>query len=192
MEDFSVSVAIKGLIGISLIIAGSHLMMFTAKVVRGFGAFCFAFGYLILGLAVSCNDIDGFDSGNRRLMIGLGSAVAIVAGTFLTYYHVHEYLKSMAGNNGGIVSNVLDIIPLLDSVLLYGGLAGLVFTIAVNNDGEINFIKGGLAVAAVIALGYSGRKMIESSVTGVGVDKYQMAHLASWGLMVVAIGYGCH
>ncbi len=195
MECFYVSLALHALIGASLVIAGSHLMMHVGRVARGYGAYCFAFGYFILGLAASGHDVGNFDIRSRRYMLGVASAVAIVAGTFMMYYHVQESVhQAMKGQMAGYPIERRDIIksiPIIDHILIYAGFAGLVLTISLREDNTFNLVKAALAIGAFLVIGYTKNKMLEAVINGQDIEKHQLAHLLSWGLLVLAIAYSC-
>ena len=99
MECFDLPLALHALIGVSLIVAGAHLMTHINTVSRGYGAYCFAFGYLLLGLSASGHDIGSFDFRNVRYLVALVSIVSIIAGTFMMYYHVEARVKSALNDN---------------------------------------------------------------------------------------------
>ena len=185
------SLALHTLIGASLIIAGSNLMMHFGKVARGYGAYCFAFGYFILGLAVAGQNVGAYDVRSRRYLLGVGSAVAIVAGTFMTYYHIQEKIKAMMQSNTVVSESIIKTIPVIDDVLIYAGFAGLVLAMALRDDGSFNIVKASLAVGAFMVIGYTKAKMLEALVNGQDTQKQQVAHLLSWGLLVLAVAYSC-
>nr|QBK87990.1 MAG: hypothetical protein LCMAC202_03510 [Marseillevirus LCMAC202] len=194
MECFDVPLALHSLIGISLIIAGTNLMMHVGRVARGYGAYCFAFGYFILGLAAAGRDVGNIDVKSRRYLLGVGSAIAVVAGTFMMYYHVQDRVRQalkgqMAGNT--VRKDIIKSIPIIDHVLIYAGFAGLVLTIALREDNSFNLVKGALAIGAFLVIGYTKNKMLEAIVNGQDVQKHQIAHILSWGLLVLAIAYSC-
>ena len=191
MDCFDVSIALHTLIGASLIVAGSNLMMHFGKVARGYGAYCFAFGYFILGLAAAGQNVGGYDVRSRRYLLGVGSAVAIVAGTFMMYYHVQEKVKTMMQNGNVLTDSIVKSIPMIDNLLIYAGFAGLVLTMALRDDGGFNMVKAALAVGAFMVIGYTKGKMLEALVNGQNVQKQQIAHLLSYGLLVLAVAYSC-
>ena len=191
MECFDVSLSIHALIGASLIVAGANLMMHVGRVARGYGAYCFALGYFVLGLSAAGRDVGSFDIQSRKYILGLASAVAIVAGTFMMYYHVQERLQQLMQNPGLIQENIIKSIPIIDHILIYGGFAGLVVTMALGDNNEINYIKGGLGVGALAVIGYTKNRMLQALIDGQNVEKHQLAHLLSWGLLVLAIAYSC-
>ena len=195
MECFDVSLALHALIGASLIVAGANLMMHVGRVARGYGAYCFALGYLILGLAASGRDIGNFDASSRRYLLGVGSAIAIVAGTFMMYYHVQDrvrqVLKGRLAGHPEVSEDIIKSIPVIDHVLIYAGFAGLVLTIALREDNSFNLVKAAMAVGAFMVIGYTKNKMLEALVNGQDVQKHQIAHLLSWGLLILAIAYSC-
>jgi len=195
MECFDVSLALHALIGASLIVAGANLMMHIGRVARGYGAYCFAFGYFILALAASGRDVGDFDMKSRRYLLGVGSAIAIVAGTFMMYYHVQERVKkALQGHLEGhpvAREDIIKSIPIIDHLLMYAGFAGLVLTMALREDNSFNIVKAALAVGAFLVIGYTKNKMLEAMVNGQDVQKHQLAHLLSWGLLILAIAYTC-
>ncbi len=194
MECFDIPLALHTLVGVSLIVAGTNLMMHVGRVTRGYGAYCFAFGYFILGVAASGHDLGTFTQG-RRFLLGVGSAIAVVAGTFMMYYHVQDLVRrSVTGRLSGYPAASKDIIksvPILDHILIYAGFAGLVLAIALRNDNSFNLVKAALAVGAFLVIGYTMTKMIEALVQGQNVQRQQIAHILSWGLLVLAVAYSC-
>ncbi len=195
MECFDVTLSLHALIGASLIVAGANLMMRLDRVSRGYGAYCFAFGYFILGLAAAGRNVGNIDLASRRYMLGLASAIAIVAGTFMMYYHVQERVRAvMKGRMEGapaLREGILKSIPLIDNVLIYAGFAGLVLTVGLREDNSFNMVKGALALGALLVIGYTKNRMLEAVVNGQNVEKHQVAHILSWGLLVLAIAYNC-
>lgn len=195
MECFDVPLALHALIGASLIVAGANLMMHVGRVARGYGAYCFAFGYFILGLAAAGRDVGDFDVNSRRYLLGVGSAIAIVAGTFMMYYHVQDRVRqALKGQMAGypaVRQDIIKSIPIIDHVLIYAGFAGLVMTVALREDNSFNLVKAALAVGAFLVIGYTKNKMLEALVNGQDVQKHQIAHLLSWGLLILAIAYSC-
>lgn len=195
MECVDVPLALHALIGATLIVAGSNLMMSVASVARGFGAYCFAFGYFILGMSASGRDVGNFDVKNHRYLLGLGSAVAIVAGTFMMYYHVEDRVRQMLkGQMEGVPQvreNIIKSIPIIDHILIYAGYAGLALTISMDDNKHINPVKAGLAVGAFMVIGYTKTKMINAMADGQNIQKHQIAHILSWGLLIMAIAYSC-
>lgn len=195
MDCFDVSLAVHSLIGISLIVSGSYLMIHNSRFARGYGAFCFALGYFILGLAASGQNVDTINFASRRYLIGIGSIVAIVAGTFMMYYHVQErvasFLKNRLENHPTIREDIINSIPVIDHVLIYAGFAGLVLTISLENNNTFNAVKAVLAVGALLAISYTKNRMLQAMVSGQDVQQNQLAHLFSWGLLVIAIAYIC-
>ncbi len=195
MECFDVPLALHALIGASLIVAGANLMMHPGRVSRSYGAYCFAFGYFILGLSAAGRDVGNFDVTSRRYLLGVGSAIAVVAGTFMMYYHVQDRARqALKGQMAGypvVRQDIIKSIPIIDHILIYAGFAGLVMTIALREDNSFNLVKAGLAVGAFLVIGYTKNKMLEALVNGQDVQKHQIAHLLSWGLLVLAIAYSC-
>ena len=195
MECFDVPLALHALIGASLIVAGANLMTNANRVARGYGAYCFAFGYYILGLAAAGRNISDFDLQSRRYLLGVGSAIAIVAGTFMMYYHVQERVRqALKGRMEGtpmIREDIIKSIPIIDHVLIYAGFAGLVLTVALREDNSFNLVKAALAVGAFMVIGYTKNKMLDAMVNGQDAQKHQIAHILSWGLLVLALSYSC-
>lgn len=195
MDCFDLSLAMHAMIGASLIVAGSYLMLNVGKVARGYGAYCFALGYFILGVSASGRDVADFDFSSRRYILGLGSVTAIVAGTFMMYYHVQDRVSQLLQDRmtgyPTIRDDIVKSIPIIDNILIYGGFAGLVLAISLRDDNSFNLVKAGLAVGAFAVIGYTKNKMIESMVSGKDVQKHQLAHLLSWGLLVLAVAYTC-
>lgn len=195
MECFDVSIALHALIGVSLIVAGANLMMHVGRVARGYGAYCFAFGYFILGLSAAGRDVGTFDPKSRRFLLGVGSALAVVAGTFMMYYHVQDrvskVLEGRFSNLPAVKENILKSIPIIDNILIYAGFAGLVLTISIREDNSFNMIKAVLAIGAFLVIGYTQNKLMEAVVNGQDIQRQQIAHLLSWGLLVLAVAYSC-
>lgn len=195
MDCINQSLALHSLISISLIIAGSKLMMSVGRVSRGYGAYCFALGYLLLGLAASGSRLENLNIRDHRYLLGMASVVAIVAGTFMMYYHVQEavseLLKDRLENLPALKENIINSIPIVDSLLLYGGLIGLAVTIGMRRDGSIDMMKLGMAVAALAVVGYTKRRMLEAVISGKDVQRAQLIHIASYLLIVLAIAYKC-
>jgi hypothetical protein len=166
-----------------------------SSISRGYGAYCFAFGYFILCLAAAGRDVTTYDSASRRYMLGLASAISIVAGTFLMYFHIQSKIAALLANPLADLPQLSDSItksvPIIDHVLIYAGFIGLIVTIAMREDGTYNLTRGGLALGAFLVIGYTKTKLIDALVQGKDLQKYQAAHLLSWGLLVMAIAYSC-
>jgi len=195
MECFDSLVAIHALIGASLIVAGASLMMHRSNVIRGFGAFCLAFGYFLLGVSASGSTLDNLNLRSHRYIVGLASAVAIVAGTFMMFYHaqdeVRKILEARIHGHTVVVDDIISSIPIIDHVLVYAGFAGLVLAMSMTEFGGISPVKAILGVAAVLVICHTQRRMVEALIQGKGVEKSTLAHILSWGLIAVAIGYSC-
>nr|QBK87126.1 MAG: hypothetical protein LCMAC201_00280 [Marseillevirus LCMAC201] len=191
MDCIDISLGLHAVIGVSLIVAGTNLMMNVGRVSRAFGAYCFTFGYFILGLAASGSDVGDFNVQSRRYLLGIGSAIAIVAGTFMMYYHVQERVRQALQNGNAVRESIIKSIPMIDNVLIYAGFAGLVLTIALREDNSFNLVKASLALGAFLVIGYTKNQMLEAIVNGQNVQKHQIAHILSWGLLVLAISYSC-
>lgn len=193
-DCLNVQNSLHALIGASLIVAGSNLMMQPTRLTRGYGAYCFAFGYLILGLSAVDRDVGTFDMTSRRYLLGVGSVVAIVAGTFMMYYHVQDRVRGIL--QGRLPQAPADVIiksvPVIDNLLIYVGYAGLVASIAIREDMSVNLTKGAMALVALLVIGYTKTNMLRAAVDGVELEKHQILHLLSWGLLILAIGYKCH
>ena len=195
MECFDVSNAMHALVGASLIVAGSMLMTQSDKVGRGFGAYAFAFGYLLLGLAASGQTVGKIDVKSRRYMLGIASVIAIVAGHFMVQYHVQDAVsKAVKDHMAGypvLQEDIIRSIPVIDNVLIYAGYAGLIATIAMKKDGSFDLVKGALALGAVLVMGYTRDRYVKAMVSGESVDNHKIAHILSYGLLVLAISYKC-
>ena len=195
MDCLDRSVSLNALVAISLIIAGSNLMINKGVVVANFGAFCFALGYFILALAASNTSLDRLRLSDRRYVLALGSAVAIVAGTFLMYYHIQTRLRELLAKRLAgypvVREDIVKSIPVLHHVLIYGGLMGLVLAISLRRNGSLNLVKGGLALAAVVVIGYTKQQMLEALVADKDATRHQVAHLLSYLLLVLAVAYKC-
>ena len=197
MECVDVSLALHALVGVSLVVAGANLMTHMGQFARGFGAYCFALGYLMLGSAASGRNFGEVNLQNRRYLIGVGSAAAIIAGTFLMYYHVQDLLTKLL--KGGrleedlpqVTADILKSIPLVYQLLIYAGFAGLVLTIAMREDGTFNMVKGALALGSFLVVGYTRNELLKAMVHGADLEKNQVAHMLSMGLLVLAIAYNC-
>lgn len=185
--------SLHALIGVSLILAGSNLMMQANRIPRGYGSYCFALGYLILGLSAVDRDVGTLDLTSRRYLLGVGSIVAIVAGTFMMYYHVQDRVRDMLKNGLPQLSTdaIVKSIPVIDNVLVYLGYAGLVVAIAMREDMTFNLVKGAMALVALLVIGYTKTNMLQASINGVELEKHQLSHFLSWGLLILAIGYSC-
>lgn len=191
MECFDTSLALHALIGASLIVAGANLMMHVGRVARGYGAYCFALGYFVLGLSAAGRDVGSFDIQSRKYILGLSSAVAIVAGTFMMYYHVQERVQQALQGYPTLSEDIVKSIPVIDNILIYGGFVGLVLTMSIGDDNSVNYVKGALALGALAVIGYTKNKMLQALLDGQDVEKHQLAHLLSWGLLVLAVAYSC-
>jgi hypothetical protein len=195
MECLDISKTIQTTIAISLIVSGNLLMLEGSTVSRNYGSYCFALGFLLLGLEASGHSVESSFSSSRRLMLGLGSAAAVVAGTFLTYYHIQDVLdKYLAGkfkDYDKFKEDVAKSITLLDYVLMYGGYLGLVAAISMKEDGGFHLTKLGLSLGSVAVMCYTNKQMIDAFVSGENVYRNQLLHVLSWGLLVVAIAYKC-
>lgn len=192
MECFDVPLAMHALVGSSLVVAGANLMMHVNGVTRGYGAYCFAFGYFLLGLAAAGRDFGSPDFTDRRYLLGVGSAIAVVAGTFMMYYHLQDRVRKMlSGQLPQLSMGIVSAIPIVDHILIYAGYAGLVLSVAMRSDGSFNMVKGGLALGAFVVIGYTKNKMVEAVMEGKNVQKHQIAHILSWLLLVLAIAYSC-
>ena len=191
MECFDIPLALHTLVGVSLIVAGTNLMMHVGRVTRGYGAYCFAFGYFILGVAASGRDLGTFTQ-SRRFLLGVGSAIAIVAGTFMLYFHIQALVRqTVTGRLPTASKDIIKSIPIIDHILIYAGFAGLVLAIALRDDNSFNLVKATLAVGAFLVIGYTKTKMLEALVQGQNVQRQQIAHILSWGLLVLAVAYSC-
>jgi len=196
MDCFDSSLAMYALIGVSLIIAGAKLMMHVGRVTRGYGAYCFAFGFLIIGLAAGGRrSLLAYDLRSRRYLLGVGSAIAVVAGTFMMYYHVQDRVSKLLKNRLDGVPQVRDdiikSIPIIDHVLIYAGYAGLVLTIALRDDNSFSVVRALLALGAFMVIGYTKNKLLEATVKGEKIENHQLAYILSHGLLVLAIAYRC-
>ena len=195
MECFDVSIALQALIGVSLIIAGTPLMASHGRVIRGYGAYCFAFGFFVLAVAASGSELGSFNYNSRRYMLAVGSAIAIVAGTFMLYYHLQEKirgaLKDHLGGHPVVKEDIIKSIPMIDHILIYAGFAGMVFAISLNDDNSFNYLRAAMALGAFVVIGYTKNKMLESMVSDQDTQRHQLAHLLSYGLLVLAIAYSC-
>jgi len=191
MDCFDSVRALNAVIGATLIVSGSHLMMHIGNVARAFGAYAFALGYFVLALAA----IGSTNHHSNKFIIGMASALAIVAGTFMMYYHVQDRAKKALENHLKglplVKDDIIKSIPLIYHLLVYLGFAGLVLTIGMNNDGTFNWTKGALALAALVVIGYTKTRLLEAAVDGKNLEKHQIAHILSWGLIVIAVGYNC-
>lgn len=196
MDCFDVSLALHSLIGASLIVAGVNLMMVSDSVTRGYGAYAFALGYLIIGVVASEHDVANFDFRSKRYLLGLGSATLVITGTYMNYYHVQEAVKkalsSYSGEHPIVVKDIVKSVPMFDNILIYSGYIGLVLAISWQEEsGSINWVRLILASCAFLAIGYTKDKIIEASVSGQELKKYQLGHMLSWSLLVVAMCYSC-
>ena len=196
MDCVDVSLALSALVGVSLIIAGSRLMINPDQVSSGFGSFSFALGFLIVALAASGNNAANVDLKSRRYLIALGSVVAIVAGTFMTFYHIKNKIRSLLSSEMVIEEfdlreEVINSIPSVDNLLIYVGYIGLVVAIALRDDNSFNLVKGALAAGAILVVSYTKKRMVEATIVGGDVEKTHLAHILSYGLLVLAIAYKC-
>lgn len=195
MDCLDVHLSLHALLGASLVLAGANLMMHSGSVIRGYGAYCFALGYLILGLCAAGHHLGDVELRSRRYLLGVASAVAVVVGTFMTYYHLQERVHALVvkSENGEDVTDadVASDVPMLDHVLVYGGMAGLVLTAALHDNGHVDYVKGGLVAGALAVIGYTKNSMLRAVVSGENVERSQTAHILSWGLLVLALAYRC-
>ena len=191
MECFDTSLALHALIGASLIIAGANLMARGEKVTRGYGAYCFALGYFIIGIAAAGRDVGRLHLTSRRYILGLGSATMIVASTFMEHYHAQQKIRQLLNKNDEQSMPLSNMLPKISQSLMYIGFAGLTITIAVRDDGSTNLVKGSLALGAFLMIGYTRSRLLDSMVSGQAVQKHRIAHMLSWGLLVLAISYSC-
>jgi len=191
MECFDISNAMYSLLGVTLIVAGNLLMSQSDKVGRGYGSYCFALGFFILGLAASGQNINNIDFMNHRYLLAIASVIAIIAGHFINQYHMQNKTreaiqKQLSGEQVSVES-----IPMIINVLVYAGYAGLVIAIGLNSDNSFNLVKCSLALGAVLVIGYTRNMYIKSIMSGESVDKHQLAHILSYVLLVLAISYSC-
>ena len=195
MDCFDVTLALNSLVAVSLIVAGNHLMMHHNHVTRGYGAYCFAFGYFILGVTASGQSLDRVNVRSRRYLLGVGSAIAVVAGSFMTQFHAKEHVKKLLSGHlrdyPEAKQDIMKAIPVIDHVLVYGGYAGLVLALALNDNNRVNYVRGALAVGAFAVIGYTYNRMLDSYIKNKDIREHQIAHILSWGLLVIATAYKC-
>jgi membrane associated rhomboid family serine protease len=177
----------------ALIVAGAKLMTNPNVVSRGFGAFCFAFGYLLLGVTASGNDLGSINYRSRRYMIGIGAALSVIAGTFLLYYHVQDKINKALPEmlkHQEFRDNILKSIPVISHVLIYAGFAGIILSMALNDDNSVHYVKALMGLVAFAVIYYTKQKMLNGMLKG-SSNKQQIAHILSWGLLILAISYNC-
>lgn len=190
MNCLDLSISIHALLGVTLILASTQLMLSVGNIVRGFGVFCFSLGYIVFGLSASGNNLTNITF-NRRYIIALASIVCIIAGTLMMYYHVQDRIKrAFESKMNGLKQDIVKSIPL---ILVNVGYLGLLITISIKDDNTFTFnsIKTGLAVGAFIAIGYTKYKLINGLIDGKDIKNYQIANILSYGLLVLAVGYNC-
>ena len=130
-----------------------------------------------------------YDPKNTRFLIGLGSAVAVVIGTFMLYYHVQDYVSKKL--KGTVVEGLLKTIPLIVHLLIYGGLAGLVTSISMREDGSFNMTKLALSGVAVLTIGFTKMSMLNAIGEVQSFQKNQLTHSLSWLLLIGSIAFTC-
>lgn len=191
MDCFDISTGLNSLVGVTLLVAGSNLMMNFNTICRIFGAFSFTLGYYIVGLAASGHKLGDLNLDNPRYLLGIGSVIAIVAGTFMLYYHVQDYIKKKLSGYHRVKSSLVKSIPIIVHLLMYGGLAGLVATISMKEDGSFNTTKALMASGAVLTIGYTKLNMLNSIGEHDSFQKHQLTHVLSWILFIISIAYTC-
>lgn len=183
--------ALNALIGVTLIASAGALMM--NKHTATLGSFALALGYLILALAIVDRDISALRDPLRAMssphtLVALGSAVAIVSGKLLMYYHVQDLLSKY---DSRVVKELVKDLPMIYNVLIAAGALGLVYSLAMSGKG-VNYVRGALGLAAVAAVYYSNHLMVKN----IGEEEQKVLnsrnlHLLSYLLMIVAVGYAC-
>jgi hypothetical protein len=177
----------------ALIVAGSKLMTNSNVVSRGYGAFCFAFGYLLLGITASGNDLGNINYSSRRYLIGIGSSLSVIAGTFILYYHVQDRINKALPEmlkHPEFRTEIINSIPVISHILIYAGYTGIILAMALQDDNTLDYIKALMAIGAFVVIYYTKNKMLEAMVNG-SSNKQQIAHILSWGLLIIAISYNC-
>lgn len=191
MVCFDKTNALNAVIGVTLIATSGLLMLNSDKIAQTVGAVALALGYLVLALAVVDRDIGSLRDPLRALsgsstMIVIASAVLIVAGNLLSYYHVQDLL---AKYDARVVKELVKDLPMIYNVLIGLGALGFVYSLAFQN-GKVDYVKGALGLVAVASVHYSNYLVLR--LIGTGADQAnatRIAHLASYALMVIAVGY---
>jgi hypothetical protein len=177
MDCIDQSLLVHALVAVALIGAGSHLMKGDTRLNRNVGVLCFAVGYILLGVTAAGSDVRSLDMSSRRLMLGVGSSLALLAGILIMYYHYKNKLTEK--------------IPDLASALVMIGSIGLVLTIAVNDDGCVRITKLVLAVLAFMALGAAKGRMLKAVASGSDARREMLLYAGSLLLPALVIAYKC-
>jgi len=187
---FDYGLGLSALVSLTLVTAGSKLMMGINKVHRAFGIFTFILGALLLGNTISGNVITEWNYMNNRYIIAIVSVLLIVVGTMVMYFHFEKRSKISTPSQleeQESLNNIINTIPQYSYWLLYIGYVGIVTAIALNNDMTINWTKGVLAVIALIVIWWTKNRYMKAVLEGKNSDKQVIAHMFSLLLLVIVI-----
>jgi hypothetical protein len=186
--------ALNAVVSVLMVVAGGVLMGGAAP---NLGVALMALGLLILALAINDRDLSALKDPLRALkstrsMLAVGSAAALLVGRLLMHFHVQKLLEEHNGDYR-VVAELAKEMPAIINVLMYGGMAGIIASLAMNKDGSLNLTRGGLAVAAAAAIHWTSRKVHEAMAAGdeEAANRALMTHYASYGLLVLAVAYAC-
>ena len=186
--------ALNALVAVLMVVAGGVLMGGSAPAL---GISLLSLGLLILALAINDRDLSALKDPLRALkssrsLLALGSAAAVVVGRLMMHFHVQNLLKEHDGDYR-IVAELAKEMPAIINVLMYGGMVGLIASLALNKDGSLNLVRGGMGVAAAAAIHVTSRMVQEAMASGdeEAVNRALMAHYASYGVLVLAVSYAC-
>lgn len=192
LKCFDQTNALNGLVAVLMIMGGGYLMGGAAPNV---GSALLTFGFLILALAITDRDLSAMKDPLRALkstrsMVALGSAALIVVGRLAVHYHLQQKIAEQGGDN---VAKLVAELPTVYSVLINGGLIGLIAALAMNKDGSLNMIRGGLGVLAAGVIYYTTFNMGVAMFSGNPELKQrtQMYNNLSYLLLVLAVAYTC-
>jgi hypothetical protein len=196
LECFDQTNAINGLMSVLMIIGGMSLMNGPQPVAPNLGSGLLALGFLVLALAILDRDVSSFKDARRALkgtrsMVVLISALSVVVGMLARHYHIQSLLAQH--DDYRVVAALVQDLPVIYKYLINGGLAGLAVGLGMNKDGSVNYFRGGLGAAAVVAFYFASQNLNNAMATN-DIDQINRAALlvnASLLLPVVAASYAC-
>jgi heme A synthase len=196
LECFDSTNALNGFISVLMVLGGKALMNGPSSTSLNLGAALLALGFLVLALAILDRDVSSFKDARRALkgtrsMIALGSALAVVVGVLAKQYHINALLQQY--DDYRVVAGLIQELPRIYDVLFYGGLIGLTVALGLNKDGSVSYTRGGLGLAAALAIYFSQTNYISALQTNDKAQVDRAANLvnASYVLLVAAVSYAC-